>query len=329
VSGTTDGPGGEEPVLGTALVGPAARTTRQALSAVAFHARHADAAPRPGRWGRALWALGVTLHAAELVVTDRRLRRAALLPSLLTLAGCAVLAGIAAADEEGARGAAAFQAFLVSFVALASMPPTVLQRMWFRVAHEARRALGQAEGEDPFPGEGFAAMLWREGVKAARQAVVVTVGIFPLLVLVRLLPFGQAESALLAGAWAFYWVVVDAFELPIEVVPGPRGGAPAPWYARLLGRAGAKYRLLRPLAGLGRWLDRLTRPWHEEVRFTERHAVETVAFGAVVGTVLLIPVAGLFFRAVAITAATALLGRLGMEPPLPPPPLEDGPPPLG
>jgi hypothetical protein len=46
------------------------------------------------------------------------------------------------------------------------------------------------------------------------------------------------------------------------------------------------------------------------VEVTERHRWEAAGFGLTVGALLLVPVAGLFFRAVAITAATALLGRL-------------------
>jgi uncharacterized protein involved in cysteine biosynthesis len=58
-------------------------------------------------------------------------------------------------------------------------------------------------------------------------------------------------------------------------------------------------------------LERLARPWGEEVRFTERHGWETAGFATGIGVVLAIPVVGLFFRSVAITAATDLIGRLG------------------
>ncbi|MBK9516783.1 MAG: hypothetical protein IPO09_05380 [Anaeromyxobacter sp.] len=323
-------------VLETTLVGPLAAGLGGWVRAIRFYAATPQACPRPGRLDRALWAAGLTFHAARLVATDRGLRRAALLPTGLTFLGCLALAAIATAggddgalsaaaagEEVGAAAAAAvgegarrsastLHLFMVSFVALSSMPPTVLQRMWLRVAAQARRALGLPPGEDPFPGVSWARLTWRESWKALRQALVVSAGLAPLLGVARLLPFGRYDAAALAGAWAFYWVVVDAFELPTEVVPGPRGASVAPWYARGLVRLGEVKWFLRPLGWFGRLLSRLTAPWSDEVRFTERHPFEAAGFGLVAGALLATPVLGLFFRAVAITAATGLVGRLGL-----------------
>jgi hypothetical protein len=264
---------------------------------------------------RARWGALQVVRAARLVATDPALRRAALLPTALTAAACAALAAWATAgrlaEAPEASPLATLQAFGAAFVALASMPPTLLQRMWLRVALEARRAHGLSPGEDPYPGVGWARLAARESLKALRQFLVVTIGLAPLLLVIRLLPFGAEEAWALGAAWAFYWVVVDAYELPIEAMPGPRGGAPRPWYARLLERAGGGTRLARPLRPLGRLLARLTRTWHEEVHFTERHAAEAAGLGLGVGLLLAIPGLGLFFRAVAIVAATAQVGRLG------------------
>ena len=301
------------PVLETALVAPAAPGLRGALAALAFYAATPEARPRPDRLHRALWGAGLTFHAARLVVADRALFRASLLPTGLTVAGCLIFAGVATAvaDVDAKHAGTTLNAFTVSFVALASMPPTVLQRLWVRMANQARRAVGLPAGEDPFPGESFLHLLWREGWKSIRQAVVVSIGLAPLLGVAHLLPFGSYDAALLAAAWGFYWVVVDAFEIPMEVIPGPRHHAADPWYSRLLVRLGGRSRWLRPSRWFGRILARLTTPWNGEVRFTERHAWETAGFGLAIGTVLAVPVVGLFFRAVAITAATALIGRLG------------------
>ena len=328
--------------LPTALVAPRVTSLRALRDAAAFYLRHQEALPRPSPLHRALWGAAATAHAARLVATDPGLRRAALLPTALTLLGCAVLAGCSTlrGDADAPGGPSTFQAFLVSFVALSSMPPTVLQRLWIKLANEARRALGQPPGEDPFPDEPFLHLVWREGWKAVRQTVVVAVGLVPLLAAVHLLPAGRQEAAALGGLWAFYWIVVDAFELPMEVVPGPRTGGPVPWFVRWYLRAGDWSKVLRPLRLAARWTDRLARPWREEIAFTERHPAETLGFGAVAAALLAIPVAGLFFRAVAIVGATALAGRLEPQgapehlapPPLeplaspPPPPLE--PPPL-
>jgi hypothetical protein len=193
-----------------------------------------------------------------------------------------------------------------------------------RVAREARRALGLPPGEEPFPGEGYLAMLWREGRKTVRQGLVVSIGLLPVIAFVRILPFGDAEAKLLGVAWTFYWVVVDAFELPVEVLPGPRHATPDPWYSRALAWVGRRARPLRVFGWAGRMLTRLTRPWGEEVRFTERHPWETAGFAGGIGVVLAIPVVGLFFRSVAITAATAMIGRLG--PPVDPEAVAPSPP---
>jgi hypothetical protein len=302
----------------TCLVGPPVASLRQATSALAFYVAEPAARARPGRIDRLLWGLGASFHAARLMVRDRALLRSSLLPTALTLIGAAVVAGLVGLQGGGtslepgqAPSPRGLQAFLATFVVLASMPPTFLQRQWMAVAHQARRALGLPPGEDPFPGEHYLAMLWREGKKAARQGLVVSLGVLPVVVFIKLLPFGDVEAATIGTAWAFYWVVVDAFELPIEVLPGPRHATPTPWYSRGMAWLGGLARPLRFFGWCGRMLEKLARPWGEEVRFTERHPWETAGFAAGIGLVLAIPVVGLFFRSVAITAATDLVGRLG------------------
>jgi hypothetical protein len=282
------------------------------MGALRFYADHPDAPPRPEPLHRLLWGAGVSLSAARLVATDRGLRRAALLPTALTVAGCLVMAAVATslADPDQRETAGAFQRFLVVFVALASMPPTILQRHWVRVANEARRALGYPQGEDPTAGHGLMGIWWHEGMKALRQAGATAASLVPFIVVLQFLPFRRTTRAVAIALWGFYWLIVDAFEIPMEVVPGPRRGGSAPWFARLLIAAPSLHGTLRPVAPAGRGLAWLSAPWHEGLRFTERHPWETAGFGLVMGTLLAVPVVGLFFRAVGITAATALLGRL-------------------
>lgn len=245
-------------------------------------------------------------RAAALLATDRRLLRSALLPTALTFAGCAGLAAIVAWRGEGRWLDAAFAAF----VAVSSMPPTFLWPLWTRLGKEARRALGAPPGEDERPGEPYVRLVVRETVKAFRQAIIVAAGLAPVFFLVELLPgVGHGLTVALGVAWAWYWVVIDALEIPVELVPGRLGPGEPTWFERAIGAAGAWSRWLAPVAWAGRLLGRLAHPWRHEAAFTERHRWEVAGLGAGTVAVLAVPVLGVFLRAVAITAATALVVR--------------------
>jgi hypothetical protein len=246
------------------------------------------------------------VRAASLLTTDRALRRSALLPTALTLAGSAALAALVAWRKEGRFLDLAF----ASFVALSSMPPTLLWPLWTRLGLEARRAAGAPPGEEERPGESYARLLVRESVKAVRQTIVVAAGLAPVFFLVEALPgVGHGITILLGALWAWYWVVLDALEIPVELQPGRLGPGEPPWFERGLRHLGARSRWLRPLGWVGRFAGSLARPWRHQAMFTERHPWESAGFG--VGTVafVAIPVLGVFFRAVAITAATSLVVR--------------------
>jgi hypothetical protein len=209
------------------------------------------------------------------------------------------------------RGGGWLQAAFAAFVALSSMPPTVLEPLWIRVGIRAREALGAPPGEREHEAR-YLATLWREARKALRQAILVAVGLLPVYVLVELLPLvGHGVTLLLGAAWAFYWVVVDAFEIPIELVPGKLGEGEPPWFERGLRAAARRSRLLFLLDWSGRLSGRLARPWRHPCSFTERHPAVSLGLGAAAAAFLAIPVLGVFFRAVAITAATAALVRVG------------------
>jgi hypothetical protein len=245
-------------------------------------------------------------RAAALVATDRELRRSALLPTSLTFLGCGLLAGLVALRKEGRFLEVSF----ATFVALSSMPPTLLWPLWKRLGLESRRALGAPPGEEERPGERYLSLLLRESAKAVRQAFVVAVGLAPVFVVVELVPgVGHGVTVALGLLWTWYWVVVDALEIPVELSPGRLGPGEPAWFERLLLATGARSRWLRPFGLAGRFLGWLSRPWRHQTAFTERRAWESSGFGAGAVAFLAIPVLGVFFRAVAITAATALVVR--------------------
>ena len=202
------------------------------------------------------------------------------------------------------------QAAFALFVAISSMPPTLLWPLWTRLGLEARRAVGGAPGEEERPGEPYPRLLVRELWKALRQTAVVAVGLAPIFFVVELLPgVGHGVTILLGASWAWYWVVLDALEIPVELQPGRLGPGDPPWFERELRALGARSRWLRLLGRVGQFVGWLARPWRQQASFTERHPWESAGFALGTVTFLAIPVLGVFFRAVAITAATALVVR--------------------
>ena len=246
-----------------------------------------------------------------LVARDPALRRSALLPTTLTFLGAAAVAALVAwrgageiFDVEGNF----FRVAFASFVAISSMPTTLLWPLWKRLGIEARRAVGGATGEEERPGEPYRRLLVRELVKALRQTAVVAIGLGPIFFVVELLPgVGHWVTIVLGAAWAWYWAVLDALEIPVELQPGRLGPGEPPWFERWLRAVGASSRWLRLVGRVGQFVGWLARPWRHQASFTERHPWESAGFAVGTVTFLAIPVLGVFFRAVAITAATAMV----------------------
>lgn len=311
-----------QPVEESAGLAPRASSVREALRAAAWYASRPGAVPRDGWLDRMLFGGAQVARAASLLATDRALLRAAALPTLLTAIACTFWAAWMALERDD-PSVGTFHAFVVAFVAVSSMPPTLLQRMWIRVGLEARRALGASPGEIERKGEGYVHMVLRESGKALRQAVAVAAGIAPVVALVVILPEGEALATGLAALWAGYWVVLDAFEIPIELAPGKLGPGAPTWFERGLRRLGnaplprfaaillwPAQLALRIGARLAGWLSR---PWRHEAKFSQRHPWETLGFGIAAGVFLVLPGVGLFFRAAAMVAATGLRVRLDEE----------------
>ncbi len=320
------------PEVGSAPAGPVAESAggfaprasslREAWRAAAWYASRPGAVPRDGWLDRALYGGAQVARAVLLLATDRALFRAAALPTSLTALACTLWATWMALRQRDV-GAGTLHAFAIAFVAVSSMPPTLLQRMWIRVGLEARRALGASPGEIERQGEGYPRMVLRECGKALRQALVVAAGVAPLVALVEVLPDGRNLARGLAALWAGYWVILDAFEIPIELSPGKLGPGAPTWFERWLRRVATEP--LPRFAAIALWparmasrvaawcSGRLSRPWRHEAKFSQRHPWETLGFGLAAGAFLALPGVGLFFRAVAMVAATALRVRLDEE----------------
>jgi hypothetical protein len=250
--------------------------------------------------------------ALRALLRDPALRRAALLPTLLSVSGAAGLAALGVWWDWGEEGAGwhwAARRFFAVFLALAAMPPTLLHPLWGHLAAASRRSLGLATSDAPHVS--YLRMLINETKKAIRQAIIGgTIGLLPVLIVVGVLPGSGVISPILIAAWAIYWIQLDAFELPFELadVPPPRR---SPWFARWAhgyGTAG-KWWSFRFARKIGRWLHRLSRPWRREIAFTERNAAACLGFGLALAVIFFVPVLGLIFRPLAIIAATHLAAR--------------------
>jgi hypothetical protein len=267
-------------------------------------AAEGGAAPGGAALDQFLWGLAQVARGARLLATDRALLRAAALPTALTLGGAAALSALVASQREGHF----FDGAFALFVAISSMPPSILWRQWVRVGLESRRAAGATPGEEERPGEPYLRLLLREGVKTVRQGALVAFGLLPVAVAVELVPWvGHGVTVAVGAAWAWYWVVLDALEIPVELRPGKLDAGPPTWFERALGAAGARSRWLLPLSAAGRLSGSLARPWRHQAAFTERHPWPSAGFALAAVAFLAIPVVGVFFRAVAIAAATRLV----------------------
>lgn len=245
------------------------------------------------------------LEALRRLSSDRELRKAALVPTLWTLIGATLMAMVIV---EHGKETSELKAWAIAFAAATSLPPTILFPLWVRFGLRARVSIGASNGNADVLKHGYVRNVVGEWMKAIRQLVVVSAGLAPLFFLMQsILPGTEWVYLALSTTWAFYWVILDALELPIELSPRRQGEGEPTWFERSLLSLGAKSIFLRPFAWLGKWAGRLSKPWRHAVTFTEQHPYKTAGFALAAGTVLLVPVLGVFFRAVAISAGTDLI----------------------
>jgi uncharacterized protein involved in cysteine biosynthesis len=154
-----------------------------------------------------------------------------------------------------------------------------------------------------------------------RQALIVAIGVAPLLLLTRLLPgIGDVLSGLVLGIWTLHWVVADAFDDAQVCLPGETlkqslqrdRNAPQPWFVRWLNRAAAHLPgILRgPLRLFARICDRLALDSRGEIHTMESNRSLSLGFGLSTAALLATPVLNLLFRPIIIAGSSHLLGQL-------------------
>src|SRR5882724_9785156 len=154
-----------------------------------------------------------------------------------------------------------------------------------------------------------------------RQALIVAVGVAPLLLLTRVLPaVGDYLSAAVLAIWSLHWVVADAFDDAQVCLPGESlkesiqrdRNAPEPWFVRIVKRTAARLpRILGgPLRLFARLCDKLAMDSRGEIERMESNRAVSVGFSLSTAALLATPVLNLLFRPIIIAGSSHLLGQL-------------------
>lgn len=275
---------------------------------IAWYAAHGEVGPKDSAADRFCHGAAQILVALRRLTHDRELRRAALIPTVLSLAAALVIALLFAWSQwsDGTARGMLLRAGGV-FILLASLPPTLLHPLWEKVAVLARASVGLPPGHEE-PKRSYVRVVMAESMKGARQALIgSTLGVLPVVMLLSFFPESHYLKVGALAVWAVYWITVDAFELPFEISNAPQP-ARAAWFSRWTYAVPDLVRIpgLKLVRKFGKFLHKLSRPWRREIAFTERRPLEVLGFATALGTLLAVPVLGLLFRSVAIIAATQL-----------------------
>jgi hypothetical protein len=270
-------------------------------------------------WQRVQYGLWQPLLGARLLLAQRTLLNAALVPVGLLAGFCALWAlggflidlpsgSTSAARPLGPVAGRACKHFYQTFAVLAPLPTVVMAGHYTRLVVRARQFLDLPPAEPPRES------IWRALGRALAQAILITVAIAPATLALGMVPWlGHTLVRIAAAAWALHWIVVDAFDgtrvQPLGAAPRtlaePQG---SPWFVRAL-RIGGRVPLvgwpLRRFAGL---CDRLARPWRAEIAVIEQHPALVVGFALATAALLATPVLNLFFRPIVLIGAVHVLG---------------------
>jgi len=314
-------------------VNPAARW---APHKVAAQSVAAPTAPPDAHADRAVYGLMQPLLGARMLFSDGELLKAALVPAGLLAAFCAAIALI---DPVSWSFGGVVRRFYQTFAVMAPLPSVLLARHYARLAAVARHKFGFGPVEpciEPF-GRSLSRMI--------KQAVLVAIGLVPLTIVLHMVPIlGSLVARVVVAVWALHWIVVDAFDSARVLQPGQTlkdldvlaDKAPRPWFVRLLGEGEPLPVVGRILVRFARWLDKLARPWREEIAMVEEHPSLMIGFALSTAALVATPVLNLLFRPIVLIGAAHVLGRLEQphgpaqltSAPSSPPPSSSTPPPI-
>ena len=291
-----------------ALVPRARGFVRWALSGVRRYS--AVRAPPLETREQALYGFAQPILGLRVLLADRDLLREALYPAGLLAAACAVYASVSSGGGESWFGA-----FYKAFAYTAPLPSFFFANHYARLGALIRWRLG-------FGACGPREMPWPMlAGRMIRQALIVAIGIAPLVGLAGLVPgIGHWLRGIALALWGLHWVVADAFDDAQVCLPGESlkesiehdRRAPSPWFVRWMLRGAS--RLPRLLGAPVRWFaklcDKLALDSRGEIATMERNRPIAVGFSLSTAALLATPILNLLFRPIIIAGSSHLLAQL-------------------
>jgi hypothetical protein len=277
------------------------RAFRQYAAMTPAAARSAGVPAAQLRPERLAWGMTQPLLAVRLLLAQRDLARAALIPPFWLAVACAALALTEAHDPVRF-----LKRFYLTFAALAPLPTLVFARHYARFAARVHTRFGFGECQPHIEPLGTSIRRVVHGFLMLSIAPIILLA--PLAVVRAFAPVrGPLEviSAALAGAWALHWIIVDALDSAQVTVPGrPPAHPQAPWFVRAT----------RPVRALSRVLHRYSRFWREEIELIERHRLAAIGLGLATAALLATPGLNLLFRPITIAAAVHFSAAIQQPP---------------
>ncbi len=272
-------------------------------------------APPLGQTDQALYGFAQPILGVRVLLSDPELLKEALYPAGLLAAACALYASVGTHSADWGEW---FKHFYKAFAAMAPLPSFFFANHYARLASMIRWRLG-------FGACGPREMPW--GMLAGRmirQALIVAIGIAPVVALAHAIPgLGKALSALARGLWSLHWVVADAFDDAQVCLPGESlkesiqhdRDAPQPWFVRWLNRFAQKLPAFfgAPVRWFARLCDKLALDSRGEIATMESNRPIALGFSLSTAALLATPVLNLLFRPIILAGSSHLLGQLEKE----------------
>ena len=243
---------------------------------------------------RAAYGAAQPLLGLRVLLRDQDLLVEALKPAGWLALACGVYASLEVGSPQ--LSLHWFKTFYTAFAVLAPVPSILFANHYARFAALVRWRLGfGAVGPREYP-------LLEHLKRALMQALLAAVAIAPVLGLAQVLPFGAHLAAGVAAVWGLHWVVVDAFDDASVLQPGQTvkdlereaEHKPRPWFVRAIRWVQRQvperlHRLRGIVRTFGNFIDRLAKPWREEIALLESSPRLLVGFALSTVTLLAIP----------------------------------------